>query len=45
LLGRLLRSILILFRIRSRNKHLRLSAFDGVSSNQLLRPKPQRRLG
>ena len=45
LLGRLLRNILILLRFRRRNKPLRLSAFDGVSSNQLLRPKPQRRLG
>jgi hypothetical protein len=42
LLGRLLRNILILF--RSRNEPLRLSAFDGVSSNQLVRSKPQRRL-
>ena len=44
LLGRLLRNILILLRIRSRNKHLRLSAFDKVSSNQLVRSKPQGRL-
>ena len=34
LLGRLLRNILILLRFRSRNKHLRFSAFDGVSSNR-----------
>jgi hypothetical protein len=44
LLGRLLRNILILLRFRSRNKHLRLAAFDGVSSNQLVRSKPQGRL-
>jgi hypothetical protein len=44
LLGRLLRNILILLRIWSRNKHLRLSAFDKVSSNQLVRSKPQGRL-
>ncbi len=41
LLGRLLR---ILLRFRSRNKPLRRSAFDGVSSNQLIRSKPQGRL-
>ena len=44
LLGRLLRSILILLRLRSRNKHLRLSAFDWVSSNRLVPSKPQERL-
>ena len=44
LLGRLLRNILILLRIRSRNKPLHLSAFDGVASNQLVRSKPQGRL-
>ena len=44
LLGRLLRNILILLRFRSRNKPLRLSADDGVSSNQLVRSKPQGRL-
>jgi hypothetical protein len=44
LLGRLLRNILILLRIRSRNKPLYLSAFDGVASNQLVRSKPQGRL-
>jgi len=44
LLGRLLRNILILLRTRSKNKHLRLSAFDKVSSNQLVRSKPQGRL-
>ena len=44
LLGRLLRSILILLRLRSRNKHLRLSAFDWVSSNRLVPSKPQGRL-
>ena len=42
LLGRLLRNILL--RIRSRNKPLHLSAFDGVASNQLVRSKPQGRL-
>jgi len=40
--GFLLRNILL--RIRSRNKPLRLSAFDNVSSNQLVRSKPQGRL-
>ena len=44
LLARLLRNILILLRIRSRNKPLHLSAFDGVASNQLVRSKPQGRL-
>ena len=44
LLGRLLRNILIGLRLRSRNKRLRFSAFDGVSSNQLVRSKPQGRL-
>jgi hypothetical protein len=44
LLGRLLRHILILLRVRTRNKQLRLSAFDGVSSNRLVPPKPQGRL-
>jgi hypothetical protein len=44
LLGRLLRNILILLRFRSRNEPLRLSAFDGVSSNQLVPSKPQGRL-
>ena len=44
LLGRLLRNILILLRFRSRNKHLRFSAFDSVSSNQLVRPNQQGRL-
>jgi hypothetical protein len=44
LLGRLLWSILILLRFRSRNKHLRLSALDRVSSNPLVRSKPQGRL-
>jgi len=44
LLGRLLRNILILLRFRSRNKRLRLCAFDGVSSKQLVRSKPQGRL-
>ena len=44
LLGRLLRTILILLRFRSRNKYLRLSAFYGVSSNRLVPPKPQGRL-
>jgi hypothetical protein len=44
LLGRLLRNILILLRFRSGNKYLRLSADDGVSSNQLVRSKPQGRL-
>jgi hypothetical protein len=44
LLGRLLRDILILLRFRRRNKRLRLSAFDGVSSNRLVRSKPQGRL-
>src|SRR5262249_51920175 len=33
LLGRLLRNILILLRLRSRNKPLRFRPFDGVSSN------------
>jgi hypothetical protein len=42
LLGWLLRNILL--RLRSRNKRLRISAYDGVSSNQLLRSKPQGRL-
>src|SRR5215468_770872 len=44
LLRRLLRNILILLRIRSRNKPSYLSAFDGVASNQLVRSKPQGRL-
>jgi hypothetical protein len=44
LLRRLLRDILILVRFRSRNKHLRLSPSDRVSSNQLVRSKPQGRL-
>jgi hypothetical protein len=44
LLGRLLRNVLILLRFRSTNKHLRFSAFDKVSSNQLVRSKPQGRL-
>ena len=44
LLRRLLRNILILLRFRSGNAPLRLSAFDGVSSNQLVRSKPQGRL-
>jgi len=44
LLGRLLRNILILLRIRSRNKPSYLSAFDWVASNQLVRSKPQGRL-
>ena len=44
LLARLLRNILILLRIRSRNKPLHLSAFDGVASNQSVRSKPQGRL-
>jgi hypothetical protein len=44
LLGRLLRNILILLRFQSRNKPLRLSADDGVSSNQLVRSKPQGRV-
>jgi hypothetical protein len=44
LLGRLLWNILIQLRIRSRNKHLRLSAFDGVSSNQLVPSKRQNQL-
>ena len=44
LLGRLLRNILILLRIWSRNKPLQLSAFDGVSSKRLARSKPQGRL-
>ena len=44
LLGRLLRYILILLRFRRRNKPLQLSAFDGVSSNKLVRSKPQGRL-
>jgi hypothetical protein len=44
LLGWLLRNILILLRFRSRNKPLRLSADDGVSSNQLVRSKPEGRL-
>jgi hypothetical protein len=43
-LRRLLRNILILLRFRSGNKPLRRSAFDGVSSNQLIRSKPQGRL-
>jgi hypothetical protein len=43
LLGRVLRNILILLRVRSRNKHLRFSALDEVSSNQLVRSKPQGR--
>jgi len=43
LLGRLLRNILILLRFRSRNKHLRFSAF-GASSNRLIPSKPQGRL-
>jgi hypothetical protein len=44
LLGWLLQNILILLRFRSRNKPLRLSADDGVSSNELVRSKPQGRL-
>ena len=44
LLGRLLRNILILLRIRRRNKRLRFSAFDNLSPNQLVRSKPQRRV-
>ena len=36
--------LLILLRLRIRNKYLRFSAFDEVSSNQLVRSKPQRRL-
>ena len=44
LLGRLLRNILILLRSRSRNKRLRLSASEGVSSTQLVRSDPQGRL-
>jgi hypothetical protein len=44
LLGRLLRNILILLRVRSGNKHLSIGADDGVSSNQLVPSKPQRRL-
>jgi hypothetical protein len=44
LLGRLLRNILILLRFWTRNKRLRFSAFDGVSSNQLVRSTPQERL-
>ena len=43
LLGRLLRNILNLLRFRSRNKHLRFSAF-GASSNRLIPSKPQGRL-
>jgi hypothetical protein len=43
-LGRLLRNILILLRFRSRNKRLRFRPFDGVSSNRLVRSKPQGRL-
>jgi hypothetical protein len=43
LLARLLRNILVLLRFRSRDKQLRLSAFDKASSNQLVRSKPQRR--
>ena len=39
LLGRLLRTILILLRFRSSHKRLRLSAFDEVSSNRLVRSK------
>ena len=44
LLGRLLRDVLMLLRFRSRNKHLRLSASNGVSSNRLVPSKPQGRL-
>jgi hypothetical protein len=44
LLGRLLRNALFLLRFRSRNRHLQLSAFDGVSSKILVRSKPQGRL-
>ena len=43
-LGRLLRNIIILLRIRSRNKHLRFSTLDKVPSNQLVPSKPQGRL-
>ena len=43
LLGRLLRNILILLRFLNRNKRLRISAFDRVSSNQLV-SKPQGKL-
>ena len=44
-LGRLLRKIvLILLLFVSRNKRLRNSAFDNVSSNQLVRSRPQERL-
>jgi hypothetical protein len=44
LLGRLLRNILILLRFWSINKRLRFIPSDGVSSNQLIRSKPQGRL-
>jgi hypothetical protein len=44
LLGRLLRNILFLLRLQSRNKRLRFRAFDEVSSNQLVPSKPQGRL-
>ena len=44
LLGRLLRNIIILLRIRSRNKHLRFSTLEKVPSNQLVPSKPQGRL-
>ena len=44
LLGRLLRNIVVLLRFQSGNEPLRPSAFDGVSSNQLVRSKPQGRL-
>ena len=44
-LGRLLRRIVqILLRFVSRNKRLRNSALDPVSSNQLVRSSPQERL-
>jgi hypothetical protein len=44
-LERLLRSIVqILLRFASRNKRLRDSALDPVSSNQLVRSSPQERL-
>ena len=36
--------LLILLVFLSRNKRLRFSAFDGVSSNRLVRSKPQGRL-
>ena len=44
LLGRLLRTILILLRFRSRHKRLRFSPSEGVSANRLIRTDPQRRL-